>query len=124
MRISDWSSDVCSSDLWLLAHDGAGWLVFALLPGVLLLASGVSLLLMPGDSRTISLMAAGALFGMLLTLPAWAFSDLGTAFFAGLGSFASFLAPGRASIRRAPLYPGAAARSEEHTSDLKSLMRT
>src|SRR3546814_2794709 len=97
-------------------------------------------------------MAAGARFGMLLTLPAWAFSDLGTAFFAGLGSFASFLAAGRASIRRAPLYPGAAApeistrmdiktafdetvlgyfitsarvpsRSEEHTSELQSLMR-
>src|SRR3546814_7473225 len=58
---------------WLLSHDGAGWLVFALLPGVLLLASGVSLLLMPGDSRTISLMAAGALFGMLLTRQAWEF---------------------------------------------------
>src|SRR3546814_6132058 len=76
---------------------------------------------------------------MLLTLPAWAFSDLGTAFFAGLGSFASFLAAGRASIRRAPLYPGATApeistrmdiktafdetRSEEHPSELQSLMR-
>src|SRR3546814_256978 len=65
-------------------------------------------------------MAAGARFGMLLTLPAWAFSDLGTAFFAGLGSFASFLAAGRASIRRAPLYPGAAAPEISTRMDIKT----
>lgn len=104
---------------WLLAHDGAGWLAVALLPGVLLLSSGVSLLLVPGDSRTVSLMAVGAFFGMLLTLPAWLFSDLGSAFFAGLGSFASFLAAGRASIRRAPLYLGATAPEISTRMDIK-----
>lgn len=92
---------------WLLAHDGGGWLLFAVLPGALLLASGVGLLVTPGDPRTISLMAVAALIGMVMTLPAWLASDLGTAFFVGLGSFASFLAAGRAAIRRSPQYPGA-----------------
>ena len=56
---------------WLLAHDGGGWLLFAVLPGALLLAAGIGLLVTPGDPRTISLMAAAALLGMVLTLPAW-----------------------------------------------------
>lgn len=104
---------------WLLAHDGTGWLLVAVLPGALLLASGVGLLMTPGDPRTVSLMAVGALLGLLLTLPAWIVSDLGTAFFAGLGSFASFLAAGRAATRNAPLYLGATPPELSTRLDLK-----
>ncbi|WP_020648212.1 alpha/beta hydrolase family protein [Solimonas variicoloris] len=92
---------------WLLAHDGGAWLFWAIVPGALLLASGIGLLLTPGDPRTISLMSIGAVFGLLFTLPAWWVADFGTAFFTGLLSFASFLASGRAALRRAPLYLGA-----------------
>ncbi|WP_028079421.1 alpha/beta hydrolase family protein [Solimonas soli] len=92
---------------WLLAHHGLGWLVWALLPGALLLAAGVGLLMTPGDPRTISLMAVGGLLGMLFTLPAWWVADLGTAFFTALLSFGSFLASGRAAVQRSPLYLGA-----------------
>ncbi|NKF24434.1 alpha/beta hydrolase family protein [Solimonas marina] len=104
---------------WLLAHDGAGWLIFAVVPGAMLLASGVSLLLTPGDSRTVSLMSAGAVIGLLFTLPAWAVSDFGSAFFCGLLSFGSFLAAGRAAVRRAPLYLGATAPDISTRMDIK-----
>lgn len=104
---------------WLLAHHDTGWLIIALLPGALLLASGIGLLLTPGDQRTVSLMAVGSLIGLLLTLPAWLVSDLGTAFFAGLASFASFLAAGRSAIRRAPLYLGATPPEVSTRMDIK-----
>lgn len=104
---------------WLLAHDGVGWLVLAVLPGALLLASGIGLLMTPGDPRTIGLMAVGAVLGLLLTLPVWLASDLGTAFFAGLGAFASFLAAGRAAVRRAPMYLGATPPEVSTRMDMK-----
>jgi hypothetical protein len=104
---------------WLLARDGVGWLIIAIIPGSLLLAAGIGLLVTPGDARTVSLMSFGALLGMLLTLPAWAVSDIGTAFFAGLASFASFLAAGRSAIRRSPLYLGATAPEISTRMDIK-----
>ncbi|MFT4046924.1 MAG: hypothetical protein QM661_09540 [Solimonas sp.] len=104
---------------WLLAHAGVGWLVWALLPGALLLSSGVGLLITPGDPRTISLMAIGGLLGLLFTLPAWWAGDLGTAFFAGLLSFAGFLAAGRAALQRAPHYLGATPPELSTRMDLK-----
>lgn len=92
---------------WLLVHDGFGWWIWALLPGSLLLASGVGLLMTPGDPRTLSLMAVGGGLGLLFTIPAWIVSDFGTAGLAALLSAASALASGRTAVRRAPLHLGA-----------------
>lgn len=104
---------------WLLAHDGSGWLLWALLPGSLLLSTGVALLLMPGDTRIYGLMAMSAALGLLLTVPVWIVADLGTAFFTALGSAASFLVSGRAGLTREPLYLGARAPDYSMRMDTK-----
>ena len=92
---------------WLLAHAGLAWWFWALLPGCLLLASGIGLLMTPGDPRTVSLMAIGGALGLLFTLPAWIVADFGTAALCALLSAASCLASGRTAVRRAPLHLGA-----------------
>src|SRR3546814_3048435 len=88
LRISDWSSDVCSSDLAISLHDFLGFL------GVFLghLATGIALVLTHFLPR----------LGIVLT---------------------SFLTRGTiatVSIQNAGIGLG---RSEEHTSELQSLMR-
>ena len=57
--------------LWgLLAAHGWGWLPWGLLPGVLLLSSGVSMLLWHEVGKQTQYMALGALIGALFWLPA------------------------------------------------------
>lgn len=85
--------------LWLGAPEGWG-LLLSIVPGVLLLTSGVALLLMPGDARISRMMAVGGLFGTLLGLFFWAFGD--GALLAGLLSLASFLLAGREGLRLMP----------------------
>lgn len=92
---------------WLLADDGGGWLLWALLPGGLLLASGFALLMLPGNPRITAYMAAGGLIGVVCAVLAVFTADFGTALLAGLGSAASYLAAGRAGLVREPLYKGA-----------------
>jgi hypothetical protein len=87
---------------WLLADDGLGWLFWALIPGVLMLGSGVSLLLWPGDSRQTQFLAMGGLLGVLIALPAM----LAGGFWLGLTglvfALASFLVAGRLALRHQP----------------------
>ncbi len=104
---------------WLLAGEGFGWLVWSVLPGSLLLASGIGVLMTPGDPRTISLMSIGGFLGLLLTLPAWLVSDFGTAVFAAALSLASVLASGRIAMRRAPRFLGATAPEASLLMDFK-----
>lgn len=90
---------------WLLPHPGTAWLLWGLLPGVILLGCGVGLLLFPGDPRICAYMAVGAALGVLLFVPAWIAGSFGLAAVALVGSLASFLTAGRAALIREPLYP-------------------
>lgn len=94
---------------WLLADIGLAWWLWALLPGGLLLTSGVALLLIPGDPRISAMMALGAVLGVLFTVPAWIVADFGTAFIGLLGAVVSFQVAGRVGLMREPLYEGAEA---------------
>lgn len=104
---------------WLLAHTGAPWLLWALLPGSMLLATGVALLFMPGDLRIYGLMAMASVVGALVTIPVWIVTDIGTAFFTLLGSVSSFLVAGRVGLTREPLYLGATAPELSTRMDVK-----
>ncbi|HEX4896047.1 MAG TPA: prolyl oligopeptidase family serine peptidase [Solimonas sp.] len=104
---------------WLLAEVGLSWWLWALVPGGLLLASGLALLLMPGDPRILGLMALGSVLGVLLAIPAWWSADTGTVVLAVAGSVASFLACGRAAVLRAPVHDGAVPPVVDRSMDLK-----
>src|SRR3546814_4196355 len=89
MRISDWSSDVCSSDLLPLGLIGIGL-------GTILLPTVSRLLSSGRESEAMVTQNRGIELALFLTLPATA------AFIAAAGPIV---------------------RSEEHTSELQSLMR-
>src|SRR3546814_8456443 len=123
MRISDWSSDVCSSDLAAisaLSAPGLGVDATTAIAGLQLLQGKVP------AARTIEL---GELFG----LGVWQDSRIGgpAAINAGLNalqlaSAALQLANGQnvlATTETVALPGGLATRSEAHTSELQSLMR-
>jgi hypothetical protein len=105
---------------WLLADDGGGWLLWALVPGSVLLATGIALLFMPGDLRIYALMATAAVIGIVFTLPVWVVADLGTAVFTLLGSAASFLVAGRVALTREPSYLGATSPELSTVMDAKA----
>ncbi|MBW2315667.1 MAG: alpha/beta hydrolase [Deltaproteobacteria bacterium] len=92
--------------LWCAASFGLVGFLFSLIPGVLLLASGTSLLFWPGDDRITHFAALGGLLGVPLALPVFFTSGfwLG-ALLAGF-SAASFVAAGIAAIRQEPHAPG------------------
>ena len=56
--------------LWRAPEHGFVGFVFSVVPGCLLLGSGVSMLLMPGDRRITQFAALGGTLGVLLALPA------------------------------------------------------
>ncbi len=90
--------------LWLWQAQGHGLLGFlvAVLPGCLMLGSGVCLLLTPGDRRLVQLAALGGVSGIALVLPAWIALGFGSALLLGLAAAASALAAGAHSVRREP----------------------
>src|SRR3546814_5493995 len=102
MRISDWSSDVCSSDLLRGGARGVGGLAIA--------AAGHG---GGGDGQQ-----RGTEDGALVH--AWAPCSTGAA--ASRPSIASATSPGCSITVMWPL-PPSSTRSEEHTSELQSLMR-
>jgi hypothetical protein len=88
--------------LWRAPEHGLTGFLFSIVPGCLLLGSGVSMLLMPGDRRIPQFAAAGGVLGILFALPA--FVQVG--FVAGcllIGiSAAGFVAAGVHSVRLEP----------------------
>lgn len=92
---------------WLLAGYGGGWLFWGLLPGMLMLSTGVALLLMSGDQRITQYMAAGGLLGLVLLLPILLFGNFGDGLIAGLLAAANCLAAGRVAINLEPVAAGA-----------------
>lgn len=92
---------------WLLAAHGGGWLLWGLIPGVLLLASGMSMLLWHEVGKQTQYMALGALIGALFWLPAAWTGSAGGAVIALLLSAASFFVAGRTALRYADRAEGA-----------------
>jgi hypothetical protein len=89
--------------LWCASHEGlvVGFL-FSSIPGCLLLASGVSTLLWPGDLRIAQFTALGGLLGVPLALPAFLTVGPGTGTLLVLLSAASYLEAGAISVRQEP----------------------
>lgn len=92
---------------WLLAAHGGGWLLWGILPGLLLLGSGLSLLLWQEPVQQTQYMALGALLGGLFWLPAAWSGSFGGALVALLLSVISYFIAGRAALYYAERAPGA-----------------
>src|SRR3546814_2541665 len=140
MRISDWSSDVCSSDLssawiWVLlaAHLGVvlAWWQLGWRVGLLLLVA-VHLAFLWGALRPRSAMYGPVLSHLPVTdRRVWLTIDDGPSddtpalldLLEAHGAKATFFLVGERAAARPDLVRGIAARSEEHTSELQSLMR-
>src|SRR3546814_2186942 len=106
MRISDWSSDVCSSDLW----DCAGWKAYCGSEGWQTKRGSVSLPGRNAQARNFDLWAAVHHH----------FQSCGLRALGGGFIDDADLHPDRFGAR---LYGIIHSRSEEHTSELQSLMR-
>ncbi|MBI2383471.1 MAG: prolyl oligopeptidase family serine peptidase [Gammaproteobacteria bacterium] len=92
---------------WLLGGEGTGWALWALLPGGLLLASGLALLLWPGDIRITNFMAVGGLLGVPFALFAAIPGTVGDALIAAALSAAGFIVAGRVAVAAEPPADGA-----------------
>jgi hypothetical protein len=88
--------------LWNAPDHGAVGFAFSVLPGCLLLASGVAMLLMPGDLRISQFAAAGGVLGVVLALPAFVAFGVGYALTLVAVSAAGFLAAGYHTARLEP----------------------
>src|SRR3546814_2106189 len=121
MRISDWSSDVCSSDLDIAARTKAGQQVAVVSSGAI--ALGARRLGLARDGRaTLEDAQAAAATGQIALSQVWA-EVLGAE---GLTAAQMLVTLGDLEHRRRYLNAAATLdrlRSEEHTSELQSLMR-
>src|SRR3546814_2027468 len=123
MRISDWSSDVCSSDLPVASgrvsvKKAWAWLITLCLVGL------VVLLQLPLLAQAIALgsLALVAAYPFMKRITWWPQAWLGLVF--TWGALVGWpAATGRFDWPALALYAGAFWRSEEHTSELQSLMR-
>jgi hypothetical protein len=91
--------------LWFATGFGLVGFLFSLIPGCLLLASGVSILLWPGDLRISSFAALGGLLGVPLALPAFWVAGPGTALLLIALSAASYVAAGAVAVKWEPHTP-------------------
>jgi hypothetical protein len=99
---------VAAGLFWLAGGGSTHWLLCALLPGTLLLSSGIARMLWPGARGIVQTMAAGAILGVVLAVPAVFAGGFGPAAIAALLSAASFVVAGRLSLadmRPAPNVP-------------------
>ena len=90
---------------WFAASFGLVGFLFSMIPGCLLLASGFSILLWPGDARIPSFTAAGGLLGVPLALPVFFVAGAGTALLLIGLSIASYLAAGAVAVQWEPHTP-------------------
>jgi dienelactone hydrolase len=91
--------------LWCAASFGVVGFLFSMIPGCLLLASGMSILLWPGDARIASFTALGGMLGVPLALPAFFVAGPGTALLLIGLSIASYLTAGAVAVRWEPHTP-------------------
>jgi pimeloyl-ACP methyl ester carboxylesterase len=92
---------------WLLARNDGHWLIWALLPGSVLLSTGVSLLLMPGDPRITAYMALASVVGVTFALILFVVGNVGPALVCLIGSAGCFLVAGRVGLTAEALDPDA-----------------
>lgn len=107
---------------WLLVHSGGHWLIWALIPGCLLLSTGIALLCMPGDPRITGYMALASVIGVLLSPFIVIAAGFGTALLTALVSMASYLVAGRVGLMREPLYKDAVAPEMSTKLDAKAAL--
>jgi dienelactone hydrolase len=88
--------------LWRAPEHGLMGFAFSVVPGCLLLGSGVSMLLMPGDRRISHFAALGGALGVFLALPAFTVVGPGAALLLIALSAAGFVAAGAHSVRLEP----------------------
>lgn len=93
---------------WLFQAPGQGFLglLLSVLPGCLLLGSGVSMLLMPGDRRINQFAAAGGVLGVISCVPGLLVLGFGWALVLAGASAAGFVAAGAHALRLEPSYEG------------------
>src|SRR3546814_7315865 len=125
MRISDWSSDVCSSDLGIVAPETAAHAAgtSALLP---MLTLGI-----PGSPTAAVLLGGLLIWGLqpgpmlFIEQPDFVWGLIASMYLGNIAGLIVVLTtvPLFAAILRIPFSIIAPVRSEEHTSDLQSLMR-
>jgi hypothetical protein len=92
---------------WLVAAGEGDWLLLGVVPGALMLMSGMALLLLPGDVRITEYMAGGAVVGAVLLLPVLIWGGVIDALAAGLGAALTFLTAGHVALAREPSTEGA-----------------
>jgi dienelactone hydrolase len=88
--------------LWSAPAHGILGFLFSVLPGGLLLGSGLAMLLMPGDLRISQFAALGGVLGVIFALPAFAVVGIGHGFLLVAGSVASFAAAGLHTLQLEP----------------------
>ena len=88
--------------LWLGASDGFVGFMLAVLPGVLLLASGGASLIWPGDRRSTQVAALGGVLGAVLALPGLIVLGFGSGLLLMLLSAAACVGAGALSLRLEP----------------------
>jgi len=88
--------------LWRAPEHGFAGFAFSIVPGALLLGSGLSMLLMPGDRRIAHFTAAGGVLGVVLALPAFVQVGFAGGLLLVALSAASFVAAGVHSVRLEP----------------------
>ena len=85
--------------LWRAPEHGFWASSFSVVPGCLLLGSGFSMLLMPGDRRIAQFAALGGALGVVFALPAFVVVGPGAALLLIAASLAGFVAAGVRSVR-------------------------
>jgi hypothetical protein len=88
--------------LWRAPEHGILGFLFSIVPGCLLLGSGLSMLLMPGDRRIAQFAAVGGLLGVVFAMPAFFVVGAGVALLLVAVSVAGFLAAGVHTLRLEP----------------------
>jgi pimeloyl-ACP methyl ester carboxylesterase len=112
-RASPWALIPLVAGLFWLSGTSFHWLLCGLVPGILLLAGGASLLLWPGESRIVQAIAGGGVLGVLFAIPAAFVGGIGSGLLAAAWSLLSFVAAGRISLLKIPSIPTVPA--PEHT---------
>lgn len=92
---------------WLLAGADGHWVVWSVLPGSLMLMSGMALLLLPGDPRITEYMSAGGFLGVLMLLPVLIDAGPGEALASGILAVLTYLVGGHVALLREPSVEGA-----------------
>jgi hypothetical protein len=88
--------------LWCASRFGLVGFLFSVVPGCLLLSSGVSLLLYPGDLRIPQFTALGGVLGVVLALPSFFVAGVWTGLLLVGLSAAAFVAAGATSVHQEP----------------------